>query len=344
MYKYEITPTLLETLKKITREIIELNSRKFTQVVLLEMELEANAQSAYSSTSIEGNPLPLTEVKMLLRTRPEKIRDTEREVLNYNESLLALKNQLVSKKFAFTAKLILQIHQQVTQGLLPKFKSGRLRAEPVFVNDPIKRKTIYWPPDHQDVPRLMKELIDFVEESRNRLDPILLAGLFHRQFVIIHPFIDGNGRTVRLATKAILADLGVDTFHLFSFEEYYNRNVTSYFQKVGVYGNYYDVSKSLTFTEWLEYFSAGILDELMRIRKILETKSLSSSPADRVSEDQKKILEFIDQVGHIQDKDYALLTKRAKATRALDFKKLMQLGLIERHGKGPAVYYAKKQG
>jgi Fic family protein len=100
---------------------------------------------------------------------------------------------------------------------------------------------------------MMKELIDFVSKNRNKIDPIILAGLFHKQFVIIHPFIDGNGRTVRLVTKSVLADLGIDTFNLFSFENYYNRNVSTYFQKVGVRGNYYDIYKNQILVPFLSY-------------------------------------------------------------------------------------------
>ncbi len=343
MLKYHITPFLLENLKKIAVEIEILNRTTFSNVVLLEMEAEADAQSAYSSTSIEGNPLPLTDVKKILKNKPSQIRSTEREVLNYNESLLWLKKLLDTKKFDFNAKLVLGIHQRVTTGLLPKSQIGKFRAEPVFVNDPKQRKTIYWPPDQQDVPALMKDLIAFVSKNRNKIDPIILAGLFHRQFVIIHPFIDGNGRTVRLVTKAVLADLGIDTFNLFSFENYYNRNVSIYFEKVGVRGNYYDIYKSLSFTDWLEYFSAGILDELLRVRKLLDKSKQPTSPEKEISVDQEKILTFIKKNNFIKDKDYAKITTRAKATRALDFKKLIDLGLIEKMGKGPATYYVLKK-
>lgn len=342
MFNFQVSQLLLENLKKITRQITELNNQTFSKVVLFDLEKEANAQSAYSSTSIEGNPLPLTEVKKILMTRPTKIRDTEREVVNYNDSLIWLKEQLSKRKFDFDLQLILKIHRQVTYGLLPKFQSGKIRSEPVFVNDPKQRKTVYWPPDHQDVPQLLNNLIHFVATNRNNLDPIILAGIFHKQFVIIHPFIDGNGRTVRLLTKAILAELGVDTFYLFSFENYYNRNVSAYFQNVGVRGNYYDIIKGVEYTSWLEYFSGGILDELMRVRKILEASKKKSNPAEILSEEQKKIINFIENQGHIRDKDYAKLTTRAKATRAIDFKKLVDLGLIERLGRGPATYYVFK--
>lgn len=343
MLIYQISPLLLENLKKIAVEIDALNRQTFSEVVLLEMEAEANAQSAYSSTSIEGNPLPLTDVKRILKAKPGQLRNTEREVLNYNESLIWLKKQLDAKKFNFSDKLVLDIHQRVMKDLLPKFQTGHFRSEPVFVNDPKLKKTVFWPPDQQDVPKLMKELIGFVAKNTNKIDPIILAGLFHKQFVIIHPFIDGNGRSVRLATKSILANLGVDTFHLFSFENYYNRNVTAYFQKVGALGNYYDIYKELNFTEWLEYFSAGILDELLRVRKLLESAQLPSSPSEKISEEQEKILSFIKENSFIKDKDYAKITDRAKATRSLDFKKLIRLGLIEKMGQGPATYYILKK-
>lgn len=340
---YQITPALLETIKKITREVTILNNQSFTQVVLHEMELDANAQSSFSSTSIEGNPLPLTEVKRLLKNHPQRVRQTEREVLNYNAALLWLKKQLSTQKFKFGSQFICEIHKKVMADLMIRSKTGRYRMEPVFVNDPRQKKTIYWPPDHEDVPSLMQNLIRFVQINFDQMDPIILAGLFHRQFVIIHPFIDGNGRTVRLATKALLASLGIDTFYLFSFENYYNQNVSVYFQKVGVRGNYYDIIKKLQFTEWLEYFAAGILDEIWRVQKILfANQKILTAIVPPLIEDQQKILDFLRIHGSIRDKDYAKFTMRAKATRALDLKKLVQHGLIERKGRGPGTYYVLK--
>lgn len=343
MFKYEISSKLLDHIKKITGIITTLNGEHFPEVILQRMEYEAAAQSSFSSTSIEGNPLPLTEVKKILKQQPHKLRDTEREVINYNQALLGLKKKLDSKNFQVDLKLILELQKLITSGLLPKHQSGIVRKEPVFVNDPKLRKTIYWPPDHEDVPKLMKDLLDFISKERHHIDPIILSGLFHKQFVVIHPFIDGNGRTVRLATKAMLADLGINTFHLFSFENYYNQNVSSYFHHVGVRGNYYDIAQYLNFTEWLEYFSGGILDELLRIQKLLEESGTDSKPSEELTKDQQKIIKHIKKNGYIRDKDYSKLTTRAKATRALDFKKLIQLGLLERQGKGPSTYYILKK-
>ena len=177
-------------------------------------------------------------------------------------------------------------------------------------------------------------------QNKKAVDVLILAGIFHKQFVIIHPFMDGNGRTARLATKAILAHMGLNTFNLFSFENYYNRNVAKYFEKVGVHNNYYDIKYKLDFTGWLEYFTDGSIDELLRVKKELETAV--PTPEAVIKPYHRKILEHIKENGYITDKEYAGLTRRAKATRNKDFNKLIALGIIEKKGKGKATYYQLK--
>jgi len=56
-----------------------------------------------------------------------------------------------------------------------------------------------------------------------------------------------------------------------------------------------------------------------------------------------KILEIIRKRGFITNKDYSTLVDRAKATRVIDFQKLIDLGLIERKDKGRATYYILKE-
>ncbi len=340
--KYTITNQLLENIKRITSLVNELNDKRLPNVVLVEFERIARAVSTYASTSIEGNPLPLTEVKKILKSKPEHIRNSELEVLNYNQALQDLNEKLEQGKVRLSLDLILKIQKQVTEGLLPPFESGHLRKQPVVVNDPRTRQTKFLPPDVKDVEPLMKDLIEFVNNSKDKIDPLILAGVFHKQMVLIHPFTDGNGRTTRLATKVLLVEMGLNTFNLFSFENYYNQNVTRYFQKVGELGNYYDlISYRIDFTPWLEYFTEGTIDELLRVQKLLPEVGIS--PDTSLQPHHLKILEFIKENGFITDSDYAKLTGRAKATRTLDFQKMMDLGLIERKGKARATYYVLKE-
>jgi Fic family protein len=338
--KFSISDKLINNIKAVAVLTAELNHRHFPQIVLLDFENRANSLSVFASTSIEGNPLPLTMVKQLIKTQPQNLRNTEREVLNYNAILKKLNHDITTGRIDITVKLMCEIQKSVTTGLLEKYRCGKIRSEPVFVNNPKNGKPVYLPPDHQDVTRLLADLVAYLKKMRGKMDPLILAGVFHKQFVVIHPFIDGNGRTARLVTKTLLADMGINTFNLFSFENYYNQNVSKYFQSVGIFGNYYDLVDELDFTEWLEYFTDGILDELYRVKKELETETIS--PDSVMQSHHNKILEFIKTHGFITDKDYAQLTKRAKATRSIDFKKLTDLGQIVRLGKGKATYYKIK--
>jgi Fic family protein len=339
--KYTISSKLLANIKRVTAIIVDLNSHIFPGVVLAELEKRAREISAFSSTSIEGNPLPLTDVKRILKTRPEHVRDSEKEVLNYNKALVELNNLIKNKKQIFNLSLILKIQKTITSGLIEDYRSGQLRQESVFVNNPKTRQAVYLPPEQSEVPELLDKLLEYVSQNENSVDSLILAGIFHKQFVIIHPFIDGNGRTARLATKMLLANMGLNTFSLFSFENYYNQNISKYFQSVGLLGNYYDLKDSIDFTSWLEYFTDGIIDELLRVGKELSQKNVL--PEEKLKDYHQKIISYIEENGYISDRDYAELTARAKPTRNLDFRKLIKLDIIEKLGKGKATYYKLKK-
>ncbi|WKZ30724.1 MAG: Fic family protein [Candidatus Dojkabacteria bacterium] len=336
--RYTITDALATNMREIGKIIGELNSKVLSSTVLTDMERDARVLSAHSSTQIEGNPLPLTDVKKIIKSRPENLRDTEREILNYNKAILMLDEDIRSAKVSDLSNVyICKIQSVVMNDLISQPYNGKYRTEPVFVNDPVKGETIYLPPDAKDVEPLMNELIVFINESKKRVDPLIIAGLFHKQAVIIHPFMDGNGRTTRLVTKMLLAELGINTFPLFSFENYYNKNVTNYFKNVGVFGNYYEIAENINFTEWLEYFAIGIIDELNRV------KSQLPQYEERIESHHKKILEYIKEHGSITMREYEGITDRARATRIMDFKRLVDLEMISSVGVGKSTYYVLKR-
>ncbi|HEY5139308.1 MAG TPA: hypothetical protein VIJ25_08340, partial [Methylococcales bacterium] len=132
----------------------------------------------------------------------------------------------------------------------------------------------------------------------------------------------------------------MNTYNLFSFENFYNQNVTRYFQTVGEFGNYYDLVDQINFTPWLEYITEGLIDDLLRVQKILPEEG--KNPESSLKPFHPKIIETIREKGFITDRDYAKLVERAKATRALDFHKLINLGMIEGKGQRRATYYILK--
>lgn len=333
--KFIIRPRLLRTIREIGETLGMIRARNLSEARLARLTHAAQALSAHASTSIEGNPLPLTDVKRLLKQAPAQARDTEREVLNYNRALEWVQDRVKTGRFDLSTTTFETVQGLVVDGLMENpFDVGHIRQKPVIIRDPrVADSTVFLPPDHQDVPDLCEDLFAYLRRNLNELDPILLAGIFHKQAVIIHPFMDGNGRSTRLMTTGILGMTGLDVFSIFSFEEYYNRNVTRYFQMVGEQGDYYDLKGSAEFSNWLEYFAEGILDELKRVQKSLPQKQPRLEPHHRL------ILDHIEAHGSITQKEYGEISDRSLASRKNDFARLVQLGLIRQVGGGRSSHY-----
>src|SRR3989338_854246 len=92
--RHTITNKLLSNIKGISALVVELNHQHYPHTMLVEFEKDARAISTFASTSIEGNPLPLTDVKKILRSKPANIRKSEQEVINYNHALTYLNDRL----------------------------------------------------------------------------------------------------------------------------------------------------------------------------------------------------------------------------------------------------------
>lgn len=339
--EYTITDKLLFTMREIGEVIGEVKSYQLSGKALARLELDARQLSTHASTSIEGNPLALTDVKRVLKSNKEHIRDTEREVLNYNHALQVLYSSVRKGTFKLNISTLEKTQKQVVDGLMDNpADCGRLRQAPVLIRNPRKTdEVVFIPPDAKDVKGLTSKLMSFINRSIGKIDPIVLAGLFHRQCLIVHPFIDGNGRTTRLLTTAILGKGGLDLFEIFSFENYYNQNITRYFKAVGLEGDYYDLESAIDFTRWLEYFADGILDELLRLRKLLPAQL---EPQPRLEKHHQQILGYIGERGSITQREYAAISSRSLASRKLDFEKLVDLEMIEAKGVGRGTYYVVK--
>lgn len=88
------------------------------------------------------------------------------------------------------------------------FSDASYRKDQVYIGEsvtPIKQVIHYIAPKPQDVPALMRGLIEVLDSWDNTdMDPIVQAALFSFGFVFIHPFSDGNGRLHRLFIHYLL--------------------------------------------------------------------------------------------------------------------------------------------
>ncbi len=97
---------------------------------------------------------------------------------------------------------LLSLHGYILRSIEDEW-AGRLRNGGVRISG-----ANFIPPNARKVPDLVEELITFVKTNPEALNDIELATVFHHKFVWIHPFFDGNGRTVRLAMNLLLMRKG----------------------------------------------------------------------------------------------------------------------------------------
>ncbi|MFN4082724.1 MAG: Fic family protein [Bacteroidia bacterium] len=203
---------LAKSFKPDTETFDRLNDKK-KRLDLLRPLPEASIKSilnalslewTYNSNAIEGNTLTLQETKLVLldgiTVKGKSLRE-HFEAVNHIDAIEYI-YKLADKNYFLTEKDILQTHALVLDKIDKDF-AGRLRNAGVRITG-----ANFTPPNALKVSDLLFELIDWVNNSFNEIHPVVLATFFHHRFVWIHPFFDGNGRTVRLLFNLLLFKFG----------------------------------------------------------------------------------------------------------------------------------------
>ncbi|MFZ5915598.1 MAG: Fic family protein [Chloroflexota bacterium] len=304
---------------------------------------EALVRSAHHSTSIEGNPLSLEEVTDLLEGREVAAHPHEkREVLNYVEVLTYIDRQYQGRPDEpVTEGTILQLHRLVVHNVLAEHESGRYRQVPVVVGIPATGEVRFRPPDWEEIPHLVADLVAWLNSSQaNELMPVLHAGIAHYECVRIHPFVDGNGRTARALATLILYKRGFDTRRFFALEEYYNVDRRSYYEALAA------ADQSGDLTEWLEYFVQGIAVEMVRLEERIKTleqivgqAAAPQTAALDLNPRQIQALEFLSHESRLTTELYSQWNRVARATAQRDLADLVARGLLRQRGVGRGTHY-----
>ncbi len=145
----------------------------------------------YHSNAIEGNTLTLLETKVVLEgvTIGGKSLREHFEAINHRDAILFVE-ELVQQKEALSEWQIRQIHQLVLKNI-DDDNAGRYRTINVLISGARHK-----PPEHVLIPEQMADFI--AQYQTDHYHPVERAARIHVDFVGIHPFVDGNGRTSRL--------------------------------------------------------------------------------------------------------------------------------------------------
>ncbi|MGB9883368.1 MAG: Fic family protein, partial [Microgenomates group bacterium] len=177
-------------------------------------------------------------------------------------------------------------------------------------------------------------------KENSDLHPVLKAGIAHHELVRIHPFIDGNGRVARVLATLILFLGGYDIRRFFSLEEYYDKDAASYYHNL-------QKASSGDLTAWLEYFTFGaavefekIKEKVLKISKDVKLKEKFGGQQIFLTERQMKLVEYIQEVGYIQNPMFKeLFPQISEDTVLRDLQDLIKKGLIKKVGSTKAARY-----
>ncbi len=266
---YTFTPAIVQDLMAIEA------ARQTVTLIVLPLKVterlrrEARVRSTHYSTGIEGNRLTLNEAEQVLFTErriPGREHDV-REVRDYYRALEQIETW-AGQQVAITENLICRLHALIFTG--PRAKPTPYRDGQNVIHAAASGSRIYLPPEAADVSPLMTELVDWIKQAEMKEIPVpVIAGLAHYQFVTIHPFYDGNGRTARALATLLLYRHGYDLGRFYSLEEVYVRDLAAYYAALQTHPhhNYYEGRAEANVSDWLAYFLHSMAEEFRRVAK-----------------------------------------------------------------------------
>jgi Fic family protein len=332
--QFKYTDKIVKYIAQIASAKEIISNAKIIPLYGTKLKQDALIKSSHYSTSIEGNPLNLEEVKTLINNNQKPTTKAEQEVLNYFNVLNNL-NKYSDK--IITKNTILSVHKDLTKNLLknPEYE-GKFRDTRVFIGNLHTKKINYIPPDAYKVPGLIDELLDWLNNSTDEMYPVIIAGILHYELVRIHPFIDGNGRTSRLMATLILSIHKFNIDNYFTLDEYYNQDRQAYVDALK------SADKNHDLTNWLEYFCQGVLYSIDKVKsEVLKLDQITSKYDNTIelTPNEISVLTLLEEKKHIQNKDIQEMLNISPQASYKIIRKLKNKELIKSTGKGRNTEY-----
>ena len=246
---YTITNKMLDYVSSIMEKIGKLdNYTNFNKMPTLRRN--NRIISIHSSLAIEANSLSLGQVKDVISGRT--VIGPQKEIQEVKNAYSAY--EMINSVDAYSIQDLKKIHgimTYLTIGESGKFRKGN---EGVFDE---KGNCIHVCPPPEQIDGLMKELFDWMKKNKETIHPLIMSSIFHYEFVFIHPFSDGNGRTARLWQNVILSKWK-ELFEYLPIESQIYKYQDNYYKAIN---NCNHKGESTEFIEFMLEMIDAVLDE-----------------------------------------------------------------------------------
>lgn len=235
----------MERFKEIDQALdkLKIDIKNISPSILEKIEEDLDLRFSHESTKIEGNTLSIYEVKALLVDKTsiggKDLREIY-EVVNHKKAFDYIKSHLEED---LDEELIKDLHQILMDNI---FSGGIYRNGNVRITG-----ASFSPPSWEAVRQEMKNFIEDYKIKKENTHPVELAAWVHAEFIRIHPFQDGNGRSARLLLNFILMKRGYLPIVIEA------KNRPDYYQALDNYGREGDLGLFLDMVRELELGTIG---------------------------------------------------------------------------------------
>ncbi len=244
------------------------------------------------SARIEGNNTTIAEYMETNLSDRKQFSEGIKEIQNIEKSMAFVEETIVD--YPISRALISEMHKMIVDELMPPphgegdSTPGQFRQ----VNLEISKST-HKPPEWLNVNEYMEELLDFVNREDSPKYDLLKTAIAHHRFVWIHPFRNGNGRTVRLFTYAMLvkAGINVNLGRIINPTAVFCSNRNDYYSYLSAADN----GTRSSMLSWIEYVLKGLKEEIEKIDKLSDYEFLRKEilmPSINLSLERKYITDL----------------------------------------------------
>lgn len=267
------TPKFDSDLTKTILELEHLKNRSLknttSESIFLQLKNLLHAVEAVTSARIEGNH---TTIASYIEKRDDDSHKNDEQIIEISNLIDGLDfiDKYVMEE-PISADFIKELHRIVVGDLTHEGdkRAGAWRDEPRYIAN-----AEHQPPEPYDVPDLMRELIDYINNDEGEQYDLLKIAIANHRFVWIHPFGNGNGRADRLMTYALLCKKGYiapNKMRLFNPTAIFAGNRNKYYDMLALADDYKDEH----ILEWCEYFLSGIRDEIKKSESLADAEFIN---------------------------------------------------------------------
>lgn len=345
--KYVISNKVLKNIGAIeaSKEVIE--NAPLVPSFEKQFQSDAKLRTIHHGTHIEGNDLTLYQTKKILEGAEvyARARDIQ-EVVNYR-NVTTLLDELAVKRGGYELEMLKDIHRATVDKIIIPDKVGYLRNTEVVIKEEGTGRIIFSPPPAIEVPYLLEDFFEWLNDAAAREDhPVIRAGIAHYILVSIHPFVEGNGRTIRAFASLVLMRENYNIKKFFSLEEHFDEDPAAYYDSLSQVDKQSPNLGNRDLTPWLEYFTLVVATELEKIKDKVRKLSVDSRLKVKIGEQvalnerQMRLIEYIsDQGSGGMAELKKVLSMVSEDTILRELRDLLSKGILRKQGSTKASKY-----